>query len=789
MHRAAFLALLSHWRRQPLQLVALLFGLAAATALWTGVQAINQEARSSYDAAASALGQGTEQRLVADGPISRDTFIALRRAGWLVSPVVEGEVEGVTLLGIDPFTLPPTAASPNLQGERLARFIEDGLLLANADTAALLPGYPVDTASNIPDGQATADVTTAWELLRAEGFSYLVLLSPQPLGLPPLKDIAPGLSSVTQESAGDIANLTRSFHLNLTAFGLLSFAVGLFIVHAAIGLAFEQRRAMFRTLRALGLPSRSLVGLLAAETLLFATIAGGLGIALGYGVASALLPGVAGTLQGLYGASVPGSLTLERTWVLSGLAITFVGAAVAASSSLWKVARLPILAPALPRAWAMASVRGRVSQAGVGGALVLLSVGIALQGEGLLAGFAMLGSLLFGAALVLPLALDLALRAVGPLAKGVMADWVLADTRQQLPGMSLALMALLLALAANIGVGTMVSSFRATFTGWIDQRLASEIYVTAQTPAQALELRAFLDEEADATLPLRTTEARLAGAPADILGVVDHRTYQEGWPLIEAAPDAWARMNAGEGAFINEQLWRRTGLAIGGSLELQPGWVVPLMGVYTDYGNPKGQAMVSQTELLARVEGISTLRYSARIAPERVDMLRAKVEALGIPPGNILDQASVKRFSIDVFDRTFLVTGALNVLTLGVAAFAILVSLTTLAGMRLPQLAPVWAMGMTRARLARLELLRAVLFAVLTFLFALPLGLAVAWMLLNVVNVQAFGWKLPMLAFPVEWLRLLGLAILAALVAALLPAWRLGRVAPSRLLKVFANER
>ncbi|MEL6690736.1 MAG: FtsX-like permease family protein, partial [Pseudomonadota bacterium] len=77
----------------------------------------------------------------------------------------------------------------------------------------------------------------------------------------------------------------------------------------------------------------------------------------------------------------------------------------------------------------------------------------------------------------------------------------------------------------------------------------------------------------------------------------------------------------------------------------------------------------------------------------------------------------------------------------------------------------------------------------LTFLFALPLGLAVAWMLLSVVNVQAFGWKLPMLAFPVEWLRLLALALLAALLAAALPAWRLGRMAPSRLLKVFADER
>ena len=70
MHRTAFLALLSHWRRQPLQLVALLFGLAAATALWTGVQAINQEARASYDEAASALGQGTEQRLVGEGRVT-----------------------------------------------------------------------------------------------------------------------------------------------------------------------------------------------------------------------------------------------------------------------------------------------------------------------------------------------------------------------------------------------------------------------------------------------------------------------------------------------------------------------------------------------------------------------------------------------------------------------------------------------------------------------------------------------------------------------------------------------
>jgi putative ABC transport system permease protein len=66
--------------------------------------------------------------------------------------------------------------------------------------------------------------------------------------------IAPHLQRESPRPATDLAALTDSFHLNLTAFGLLAFAVGLFIVHAAVGLAFEQRRAVFRTLRALGLP-------------------------------------------------------------------------------------------------------------------------------------------------------------------------------------------------------------------------------------------------------------------------------------------------------------------------------------------------------------------------------------------------------------------------------------------------------------------------------------------------------------------------------------------------------
>ena len=162
---------------------------------------------------------------------------------------------------------------------------------------------------------------------------------------------------------------------------------------------------------------------------------------------------------------------------------------------------------------------------------------------------------------------------------------------------------------------------------------------------------------------------------------------------------------------------------------------------------------------------------------------------MGIEPSQFINQEQVKAFSLDVFERTFSVTGALNVLTLAVAGFAILMSLLTLSALRLPQLAPVWALGQTRRSLAWREVLRAVLLAALTVVFAIPLGIVLAYVLLDVINVAAFGWRLPMYLTPQNYGVLVVQALIAAVLAAAWPAWRLARIPPTELLKVFANER
>ncbi|WP_227286484.1 ABC transporter permease [Boseongicola sp. H5] len=801
MTRAACAALLSHWRRHPGQCLTLILGLALATALWSGVQAINAEARASYDRAAAVLGQDQLARLTrADGlPVPLAEYVALRRAGYLVSPVIEAELAGpgarLRLLGIDPLTTPPEAQAPALVGGEIpfeAFVTAPGRLLVAAETAARpLPADlpPLVITSRLAPGTALTDIATAARLSGRSDPSYLLVAPVQPSGLPPLAE-ATVLTLSTPQSGTDIGRLTDSFHLNLTAFGLLAFAVGLFIVHAAIGLAFEQRRTSFRTLRALGLPLRRLVTLLAVELTVFALIAGLIGIVLGYIIAAALLPGVAGTLRGLYGAEISGQLAFRPVWAVTGMGIALIGTAAASVQALLRVARLPLLAPAQPRAWAMASGQAMRGQMTIAIGLFAAAFLLGAFGTSLIAGFACLAALLVGAALALPSLLTALLRLATRFATTPFREWLLADTRQQLPGLSMALMALLLALAANIGVSTMVGSFRGTFTGWLDQRLASELYVTARTPSEATAIRATLLPRTDAVLPIVSAPVTLAGQPAELYGIADHATYRDNWPLLSAAPDVWAQVAAGEAALINEQLSRRERLSIGDPVTLQPGWALPIAGVYSDYGNPVGQAIIGLDLFTDRFPDIPQLRMAIRVPADRVpavaDALRAEFD---LPTANLIDQEEIKRFSLRIFEQTFLVTGALNILTLGVASLALLTSLLTLAGMRLPQLAPIWALGQTRAALARAELARTTLLAFLTFALAIPVGLALAWVLLAVVNVEAFGWRLPMQIFPVDWLRLGLYALLAALLAAAWPAWRLAHIAPSTLLKVFAHER
>ncbi len=296
-----------------------------------------------------------------------------------------------------------------------------------------------------------------------------------------------------------------------------------------------------------------------------------------------------------------------------------------------------------------------------------------------------------------------------------------------------------------------------------------------------------------AILPAWRSDVTLDTFPVEILGFADHATYRERWPLLESVPGVWDKVRAGEGALVSEQLARRLKVLLEDEIKIPTArglWPIRVAGIYPDYGNPKGQIGVDIDALAKHWPDVARTRFGLRVAPDKVSALVAALrDKFGLDSSRLLDQATLKSESTRIFNRTFSVTSALNAFTLGVAGVALLTSLLTLSNSRLPQLAPLWALGLTRRRLAGIELLKTMSVAFLTALLALPLGLLVAWCLVAVVNVKAFGWRLPFHVFPAQLVELLAIAMLAALLATCLPILRLMRLQPAALVKIFANER
>ena len=68
-------------------------------------------------------------------------------------------------------------------------------------------------------------------------------------------------------------------------------------------------------------------------------------------------------------------------------------------------------------------------------------------------------------------------------------------------------------------------------------------------------------------------------------------------------------------------------------------------------------------------------------------------------------------------------------------------------------------------------------------LLALPTGYILAWILIFVINQRSFGWTLQMHVTPEAFVQAFLLAVGAALLAALYPAWRLSRMQAAEALR------
>ena len=154
------------------------------------------------------------------------------------------------------------------------------------------------------------------------------------------------------------------------------------------------------------------------------------------------------------------------------------------------------------------------------------------------------------------------------------------------------------------------------------------------------------------------------------------------------------------------------------------------------------------------------------------------VQRLFIRPNQVL-RAEV----MDVFDRTFAITQALQLLATLVAFIGVLSALLSLELERQRELGILRAVGLTVRQLWGLVMLETGLLGGVAGLLAIPTGYVLTLILVYIINQRSFGWTLQMQILPAPFLQAVILAIVAALLAGIYPAWRMSRMATAEAMR------
>ena len=821
-------ALLKHYRRHPVQAAFLVTSIALANMLLVGTQLINAQARASYAEGEQVLRSAPVAELRARDPgraIDERDYLELRQQGFdMLVPALErqlraGSGEVLDLLGIDALAMPrastagASSATSALRGEQGFAGFSFAPWQAWVSEARLQQlGYESGARIALPGGRTLPplravsgenlghrlliDIGALQELSDSAGelSAILVFKAPEER-LADLRAALPsGLVFVAADTEPDPAELTRSFHLNLAAMGLLAFVVGVFLTFNALSFSYTDRQELLRKLRLAGVMRGELVRALLLELLLFLAVGSLIGGWLGGLIASALLPGVGRTLAQLYGVYIayPDALAPGAIWL--PLAMTGIAALLCIAHPLRQSLGAPLLRRATTRWQERAAAQRDGGLMALGIALLGLAAFAASAARGVPAALAGMAALLLGAALCLPIFLRTLLALGSRLVPRhwPRARWLLADSRWLLGPGALALMAMALALVANSGLNTMIASFRHATAEWLQQRLPAELYI--REAPDATGLAAWLEREAPSvtlTRRFRTTvtqpdAATQRVARIEVVTLQDDAPFRAGLHLLRAEPDAIGRFARGEGILVSERGWRLDGHAPGEPIRLcADAPALPVLGVYPDYGNPRSQWLVAEP-VFQRCWPELGPASMALTGPADIDWTRLRERLLSdfaLGPDTVVEQAGLRAAGLAVFDRTFLVTNALNALTLLVAGIGVFCAASAIHHHRIAQQALLASLGLTGRERGGLLLAQWGLLGLLSMALVWPFGTVLAGYLAGVVTPVAFGWSFPL---RLEWAHYGRLAVIAAAsltLAVLLPSLRLWRAAPAAMLR------
>ncbi len=822
------------WRQHPWRTGAAVLAVTLGVALGLAVHLINASALAEFGSAVSAVNGQPDAELRGRRGALDDAWLARVAALPVVrsaSPVLEvaaqaegpgGQRVAVRLVGVDALTV--GALAPALQPRladgagRLDLFAPDTVFANPAALQALGEGgdwrvqaglrwVPVRRAGHVaaPGGPLLVMDVAALQALagRAGELSRIDLrLAPgaDPAGLrAALGDPAALDLQRPAQATERVSNLSRAYRVNLTVLALVALFTGAFLVFSVLSLSVARRTPQLALLGVLGLGARERQRLVLLESALLGALGAGLGVALGSGLAALALRLLGGDLGGGYFAGV--SPPLRWSW---GAALVYGGLGVVAAvvGGWWPARAAAGLAPAQ-------ALKGLgLLQHRAGGrpwrALALLAAGALLAllppvGGVPLAAYVSVALLLLGGIAALPalagLALDRLAPRLGPWAVPLLA---VERSRRVRETAAVATSGVVASLALSVALTVMVASFRDSVTQWLDAVLPAPLYVRASTAGTDGQTLPPAVVAAVAALPgvARVDAVRVVPLLADpgrppvalVARPLDGGASGVALPLVgrpvAVPPGAVA-------VYVSEAMVDLYGARPGQPLPLVAqafdtpaarGATVVVAGVWRDYARQHGSVAIDAADY-RRLSGDTRVNDLALHLADGADedAVRAALRALAAQQGaqdllEIASSAQIRAISLRIFDRSFAVTVWLQAVAIAIGLFGVAASFSAQVLARQREFGLLAHLGLTRRQILGVVALEGLAWTALGALAGVALGLAVAVVLVHVVNPQSFHWTMD-LVLPTARLAALALAVV---VAGTLTAWLAGRAAAGR---------
>lgn len=699
-------------------------------------------------------------------------------------PVADDRDARFAALRADTVFLSAAAREKGLaEGENVLR-VQAGLEVVGFRVAGTVPGAGTGQVLGVMDIAAAQDAfgqvgrLTRVDLKLAPGIG-------REQAIARLGPLLPAGTTIAQPEASgtEAAALSRAYRVNLTMLAAIALLTGGFLVFSTQWLSVVRRRREFALFRALGMTRGALMRGLLLEGAITGFAGGLAGVALGHLFAGLAFRLIGGDLGAGYFEGIRPTLQFSPAVTAFYVAL----GVVAGIAGAWVPARDAALM------WPASGLKAGAAEAAVLGAgksrggLALLCFGLGVLAcflpplSGIpVGGYLAVALALACAVLALPGATRVAMRI---LTVGRGAVWRLAHARlAAAPGQAVVAGAGVVAsVALAVSMAIMVSSFRVSVDDWLSTVLPADLYLRASSAgasgffdAKALE-RVEKTPGVEFTDTVRATELRLIDGRPPVTLIA--RSISRGWglPLVSGSllPASDGDQSGLPSAWISEAVADLMQLAPDATIKLPiAGRMVAfrVAGVWRDYARQNGAVVIDRGLYRSMSGDLKVNDVAIRLAPgASADAVALALrETFGDELVEIALPGEIRKISLEIFDRTFLVTYLMEAVAIMIGLFGIASTFAALSTARRGEFGMLRHLGMTRAEVGRLIALEGGLTAAVGVGVGLIAGGGIAWVLIEVVNRQSFHWSMD-IHVPYAGLMLFsaGLVALATIVARL----------------------